>query len=87
MALFTWNKSNDVTAPAMNALAVTKSDTVDLPNAARGLYIGGAGDVTATMAGSGNDVVFVGLAAGTVLPVSVTRVKNATTATSIVALW
>lgn len=71
----------------MDAAAVTKNDSTDLTVTARALYIGGAGDVAVITAG-GSTVTFVGLAAGSVLPVRVKRVKSTgTTATSIVALW
>lgn len=81
------------------ALAVTPSDTVNIqypgdltaaPNRANWacvLYVGGAGDVKVTTAG-GDDVVLVGLAAGTFVPVNVVKVwATGTSATNIVALW
>jgi len=53
----------------------------------RGLYVGGAGDVAVTMAEDGNNVTFVGVLAGSILPVQVTKVlSTGTTATNIVAL-
>ena len=73
-------------APAEYAVAVTKSDSTVL-NATRAIYIGGSGDVAVTMAGGGN-VTFSTLAAGTILPVRVTKVlSTGTTATNIVALY
>ena len=72
--------------PAEYAVAVTKSDSTVL-NATRALYIGGSGDVAVTMAGGGN-VTFSALAAGTILPIRVTKVlSTGTTATNIVALY
>tara|TARA_R100001510_G_scaffold57524_1_gene65962 strand:+ start:46 stop:549 length:504 start_codon:yes stop_codon:yes gene_type:complete len=51
------------------------------------LYIGGAGNIRVTTAG-GDDVIFVGIQAGTFFPVQVVKVFNtSTTATSIMALW
>lgn len=72
--------------PASNALAITPDDDVDLATVSRGIYVGGAGNITATMLGGG-DVVFTGVLAGTILPVRVTRVKEATTATALVNLY
>jgi hypothetical protein len=69
---------------ASHAFAITKADA-DLPQAARGLYVGGTGDLVVTMP-SGAVVTFVGVQAGTVLPLTVIRVANATTATNIVGL-
>lgn len=52
----------------------------------QGLYIGGAGNVRVLMAG-GQDIIFAGVPAGTVLPVAVTRVfATNTTATNILRL-
>lgn len=76
------------------AAAVTASDTVDIPFVGGGttswpcvLYIGGAGHVRVMTAG-GDDITFYNMAAGSFLPVQVTRVfASTTTATNIVALW
>lgn len=76
--------------PAATAAAVTPNDSTDLTVNARGLYVGGAGNLVVLMAGESSDaatVTFVGVAAGTVLPIRVRRVTTSTTATSIVALY
>ena len=73
--------------PAYNAVEVAPNDGVDLTNTSRALYVGGGGDVKVDMYGSGT-VTFVGVSAGSLLPVRVDRVySTGTTATSIVALW
>jgi hypothetical protein len=75
-------------SPAENAAAVTPSDSTDLTTSARGLYIGGDGNVVVDMVGTGSTITFTGLTAGTILPVRVKRVRSTnTTATPIVALW
>lgn len=78
---------------ASRAVAVTPSDTTDIPNPANGpntgcvLYIGNGGNVRVLTAG-GDDVVFVGVASGTFLPVNVLRVFSTNTgASQIIALW
>lgn len=78
---------------AGRAAAVTPSDTVNIPAVTGGtnngcvLYVGGDGDLKVTTIG-GDDVTFVGLSAGTFIPVHVLRVwSTGTTATNIVALW
>ena len=78
------------------AAAVTPSDTVNIPSVSSQdgsgnngcvLYVGGAGNVRVLTVG-GDDVTFVGLAAGQFIPVQVKRVyATSTTATNIVALW
>jgi hypothetical protein len=81
------NLKAENTAPAEGAVAVTPSDSTDLTYMARALYIGGAGSVNVDVA-DGTPVVFAGLAAGTILPVRVKRVRaTSTTATNIVALY
>lgn len=67
--------------------AVTPSDSADLPmGQALSLYIGGAGNV-ALDTPTATNVVFVGLAVGTVLNVAATRVRaTGTTATNLVAM-
>lgn len=70
--------------PAIEAEAVTVN--VDFTKVARGLYIGGGGNATVTME-NGDSVAFVGLLAGTILPVRCTKVNTGATATNIVALF
>ncbi len=78
----------DNTVPAVDAVAVTPSDTVNISaNPCRALYVGGAGTVVAVMA-SGNTATFAGVLAGSILPFQITRVNNtSTTATLMVALY
>ena len=78
---------------AGRAAAVTPSDTVNIPAVTGGvnngcvLYVGGSGDIKVTTIG-GDDVTFVGIPAGTFIPVHVIRVwSTGTTSTDIIALW
>jgi hypothetical protein len=73
-------------SPSGRQVAVTPSDSTDL-SGSRGLYVGGAGDLTLTPVLGGADVVMKAVPVGTLLPVAVSRVKAATTATFIVALY
>lgn len=79
------------TVPAEYAVVVTPSDSTNLGYTTRALYVGGAGNVSVEMAGAGGQeptVLFTGVVAGSILPISVTRVNSTgTTATTIVALW
>lgn len=71
---------------ANGAVAVTLSDTADIPPTL-GLYIGANGDVKVTMS-DGSVAVFVAVPIGAVLPVCVTRVwSTGTGASSILALY
>ena len=69
------------------AAAITPSDSVALTVFPRAIYIGGAGNVSVLTLG-GDTTTFPGLAAGSILPVRVTRVNaTGTTATNLVAIW
>jgi len=71
--------------PAEHAEAVTPSDSTDLTVVSRALWIGGAGNISVVMV-SGATVTISGIAAGTILPIRVSRVRStSTTATLIVA--
>jgi len=69
----------------INATAVTKSDSTVLPPST--VYVGGAGDVAVTTV-AGDVVTFSAMAAGTILPVLVTKVMSTnTTATLLVNMY
>lgn len=72
--------------PAETAKAVVTSDTTTI-GGCRALWVGGAGNLTLDFADGSNNVVITGVPAGTLLPIAPLRVKAATTATSIVALY
>lgn len=81
-------------SPAAGAVAVTPSDTGNIPSGTcRALYIGGpAGgqyaDVVVMPAGYSASVTFKNVPVGSILPVNATRVlATGTTATFIVALY
>lgn len=77
----------DYAEPAVKVAAVTASDATDLTGV-RGLYVGGAGDVAVRTVGAPDTTVTISsVAAGVILPVRVTRVMAATTATDITAFY
>ena len=72
--------------PIMDGEAVSPSDSVDLTDNTRGLYVGVSGDVKVNLE-LGATITLVGLAAGVIHPIKVRRVwATGTDATSIVAL-
>jgi hypothetical protein len=73
------------TQPAYSMVAVTKSDS-NVLSPTRGLYIGGAGNLS-LVTSNNETVAVVGVLAGVVYPFSVKQVLDATTATNIVALY
>ncbi|MDQ7020208.1 MAG: hypothetical protein Q9M33_13730 [Robiginitomaculum sp.] len=91
--------SSSLDSPAKIALAISPDDANELPLITRAIYVGGDGDLTVVMAeGDGVTgkaatlpafpvVVFVGLKAGTVLPIRARQVMaTGTTATNLVGL-
>lgn len=72
---------------ARNAVAVTPHDTNALNPIPDRLYVGGAGTVILRARGSAADTTFLGVPAGSVLPVQAQYVRaTGTTATGIISL-
>lgn len=72
---------------ATQLAVVTPSDAVDLPQVAKSLWVGGAGNVSVIAEGDTVPVTLTAAAAGTLIPLRVKRVRaTGTTATAIVAL-
>jgi hypothetical protein len=72
---------------ANGAAVITKSDTANLPIAARQIWVGGVGDVKVDMI-NGDTVTFAAVPAGTLLPVQARKVySTGTTATNLVAFY
>lgn len=81
------NHETSLDSPGHRAAAVTPNDSTDLTNAARALWVGGAGNLAVVTTG-GDTVTLTAATAGSVVPVRVARVlSTGTTATAIVALW
>lgn len=78
--------SSSSTYTARGLVVITPSDTVSLAAPARALYVGGAGNISIQPL-EGPAVTLVGVPAGALLPISVTRVNvTGTTATDLVGL-
>ena len=73
-------------SPAESVESVTPHDTTELTIVSRALYVGVAGDVAVLMSDDTTST-FVGVLAGSILPIRVKRVNaTGTTATSILSL-
>lgn len=73
--------------PGDRLVAVTPSDTTDLTGA-RGIYVGGAGNLALVAINDSAAVTFVAVPVGTVIPARVSRVMATnTTATNLVAIY
>lgn len=82
------NMTEGLTSPGDNLLAITPSDSTDLTQVSRGIYVGGAGNLVVTPAAGGSNVTFFAVPAGTVLPIRVSRVlSTSTTATSLINIY
>lgn len=79
------NGQGGVDKPLTRLFAITPHDSTLLAEAARALYVGGAGNISILPVGQTTSVTLVGVQAGSVLPIRVARVNaTATTATNIV---
>lgn len=78
--------SSEGNRPAGGGYAITKSNVTVLNPPTRGVWVGGAGDIAVRYADQTTDTL-VGVPAGTLLPISVDQVLNATTATNISGLY
>jgi len=78
----------DLNHPYNQALAVTPSDSVDLPGGlTRAVFIGGSGNLTVTM-NDGNNVTMAVTTAYPMIPIRCRRIlSTGTTATNIVAMY
>lgn len=87
-----FSNPTDLARPARGARAVTPADS-DLTHplkmiATRGLYIGTAGNVAVLLLNDADPVTFIGVLAGSILPLRVIQVRTTnTTASNIVALY
>lgn len=70
--------------PASKLIAVSPSNTTDLTGT-RGLHVSGAGNLAVRMVGDPTTTITITVTAGELLPLRVTRVMAATTATGITA--
>ena len=79
-------QADTINSPARRLVPVVPSDGADLAQLPKGLFVGGAGNLSLVMEG-GVIVALTGVQAGSLLPIRPLRVRaTGTTATSIVAL-
>lgn len=72
-------------SPARHAFAITPSDT-EITQQLKGIYVGGAGNVTLRAKDSPSDVTFVAVPAGAILDVDPAFIRASSTATSMIGL-
>jgi hypothetical protein len=80
-------QADSTMSPATRCFAVTPSDSADLPQATKALYVGTAGDVVLLSIDSAASVAFRNVPAGSILDVRARAVRaTGTTAADIVGL-
>lgn len=72
--------------PVSSAYSVTPHASNALPYITRAVYIGGTGTLVCRLDKDSSDVTFVGLPAGTILPIRAEYIRATSTATNIIAL-
>jgi hypothetical protein len=68
-------KTSASTLPGTGAFSITPSDSADLSEVTRGIYVGTAGDVKVDME-DGQTVTFTAMSAGVIHPIRVRRVYS-----------
>lgn len=81
------NPTTGLQDPANNAYTATPHAEDPLPIYSRAIYVGTAGDLTCKMMKDAADVTFVGVPAGTILPIRVSHIRASSTADDIVVLY
>ncbi len=80
------NYRQELNSPASDAAEITPGAS-PMANVSRGIYIGGAGNLSLITV-AGTTVVFSSVPAGTVLTIMATHIlATNTTATNIVSMW
>ncbi len=78
--------STDADDPASDTFSITPHDSTNFTKLCRGIYVGGAGNITLITA-KGTVQLFTAVPVGWILPVRATRVNSTgTTATALVGL-
>lgn len=82
------SRDDDLDNPASTAAAITPHDTNALVNVSRGIYVGGAGDITCRLLNDAADVTFSAVPVGSILPIRASHIRaTGTTATLLIALY
>lgn len=73
--------------PGQGAFAIVKSDATVFQYPTRLIYVGGVGDLAVTMV-DGSTPIFIGVPAGTLLPICCTQVLDTgTSASNIIGIY
>ncbi len=79
--------ANSLSSPAADCFEIEPDNSANLDSATKAIYIGNGGDLVLRPVGSEQDVTFVNVPSGSILPIRVQAVRiNGTTASDIVGL-
>ncbi|GAA3271552.1 hypothetical protein NZL82_15685 [Sphingomonas sanguinis] len=85
------SSADTVSSPATRAVAITPSDSTDLPDIPKGVYVGTGGDITMIGVGapaSATGVTWKNVPAGALIPFRPRRIlATGTTAASMLGLY
>lgn len=82
-----WGGKREYLGPALNAFAITPSDTAPPPILPKSVYVGGAGNLHVILRGDTQAVLFSNVPAGTTLNIAPRLILvELTTATNLVGL-
>ncbi|WP_454280464.1 spike base protein, RCAP_Rcc01079 family [Sphingomonas sp. Marseille-Q8236] len=85
------SSADTVSSPATRAAAITPSDTADLPDIPKGVYVGTGGDITMIGVGapaSATGITWKNVPAGSLIPFRPRRIlANGTTASNMLGLY
>jgi hypothetical protein len=74
--------------PIMETAVVSPSDSTDIPDLPRAIWIGVGGDITLMAAGDTTSRLFKNVSSGTLLPIRARRIySTGTTAQSLIACY
>ena len=81
------NSADSLISPAQVCFAITPSDTADISQVTKAIYVGEGGDITLRAIDSSADVTFANVPTGSILDVRVKAIRaTGTTAADIVGL-
>jgi len=73
---------------AYDYVAVTPNDSTNLKSITRALYVGADGNIVVECPATGENVIFAGMAGGSIYPIETKKVlSTGTSATDIVAIF
>ena len=79
----------NVSDPADHAYSITPDSTTDLPFSTRAVYVGSTGNLVVSMVTdtANTFITFASIPAGSILPIRVKRISEASTAGNLIGMY